>query len=228
MNLKRLLVLTGAMALMGMLWASPVAADGHLPSITLDPASVPAEEGDVTITVNGSNFKAEVAPFLITTCPKAQGDPTLITDQVSAFGHCPLLASDLTGQMRDVEVVDGSFSYELTVTITQAEIDVGALVILASWAKAGATTEDGGSAALIVADEDPMDDDMGEESMDDDMGEESMDDDMGDESMDDDMGDEELPDTGSESNVLVIVGAGILLAGVLVIGAGRRVRTATR
>ena len=53
-------------------------------------------------------------------------------------------------------------------------------------------------------------------------------DDMGDEEPMDDPGEEELPVTGSESNLLAIVGAGILLAGLLVIGAGRRVRTAIR
>ena len=44
----------------------------------------------------------------------------------------------------------------------------------------------------------------------------------------DDMGDEELPVTGHESGLFAILGASILVAGLLAIGAGRRVRTATR
>ncbi|MYE67450.1 MAG: LPXTG cell wall anchor domain-containing protein [Acidimicrobiia bacterium] len=62
---------------------------------------------------------------------------------------------------------------------------------------------------------------------------ESMDDsgEMGDEeSMDDsgEMGDEELPETGHESGLLAIVAASVLVAGLLVVGAGRRLRTAIR
>ena len=44
----------------------------------------------------------------------------------------------------------------------------------------------------------------------------------------DDAAEEELPVTGHESTLFVVVGFGILLAGLLAIGAGRRVRTATR
>ena len=54
---------------------------------------------------------------------------------------------------------------------------------------------------------------------------------MGDgESMDDsgEMGDEELPETGHESGLLAIVAASVLVAGLLVVGAGRRLRTAIR
>ena len=57
-----------------MLWASPAAADGHLPTMTLDPASVPAEAGDVTLTITGANW-SEPSPFFIAACPGAGGDP---------------------------------------------------------------------------------------------------------------------------------------------------------
>ena len=41
----------------------------------------------------------------------------------------------------------------------------------------------------------------------------------------DDMGDDMLADTGVETSVLVIIGAGIALAGVMVFGLSRRLRT---
>ena len=65
---------------------------------------------------------------------------------------------------------------------------------------------------------------MADESMDEEMMDEEP---MADESsMDEEM--EEMPKTGHESGVLVIVGASILVAGLLVLGTGRRVRTVIR
>ena len=131
MKLKRLFVLAGVVALVGMLWASPAAADGHLPTITLDPASVPAEAGDVTLTITGANWP-EPSPFFITACPGAAGDPDAalaLSSAPEAIAMCPnLMASALA-----VEWDDGSFTTEWTTAITQADIDAGGLVILAGW-----------------------------------------------------------------------------------------------
>ena len=223
MRVKRLFVLTGVVALMGLLWATPAAADSHQ-SITVDPASVPAVEGDVTITVTGADW-TEPVPFFITACPGAQGDPTVIVDTVAAITMCPNIAGD----SRAVAFDGGSFTTEITVTITQGDIDAGGLVILAGWLSASASPATAAAAILAIADE-PMDD-MDDEATDDEAaGEESMDDEAaGEESMDDEaMDDEELPVTGAESSLLLIVGAGVLAAGLLVVGAGRRVRTVTR
>ena len=78
------------------------------------------------------------------------------------------------------------------------------------------------------AEEEPMEEPAAEEEPMDDTGEDESMDDTGEEEPMDDPGEEELPVTGSDSGLLAIVGAGILAAGLLVLGAGRRVRTATR
>jgi len=229
MKLKRLLVLAGVVALVGVLWASPAAADGHLPSITLDPASVPAEAGDVTVTITGANW-SEPSPFFIVACPGAAGDPAApltLTAAPEAIAMCP----DLMASALAVQWDDGSFTTEWTTAITQADIDAGGLVIMAGWLSVDtlSSPEEFASIALlsIGVEEEPMDEPAEEEPMDDAGDEEQMDD-MGDEAPMDDPGEKELPVTGHESGLLAIVGASILVAGLLVIGAGRRVRTATR
>lgn len=229
MKLKRLLVLAGVMALIGMLWASPAAADGHLPTIAIDPDTVPAEVGDVTVTITGANW-TEPSPFFIVACPGAAGDPTApltLSSAPEAIAMCPnLMASALP-----VQWDDGTFTTEWTVGITQADIDIGALVVMAGWLSTDTLADPESFATVglinIGAAEEPMDDTGDEETMDDTGDEEPMDD-MGDEEPMDDPGEEELPVTGHDSSLLAIVGAGILAAGLLVIGAGRRVRTATR
>ena len=226
MKFKRMFVLVGVVALMGLLWATPAGADSHLPSITLDPASVPAEEGDVTITVTGANW-GELVPFFITTCPGAQGDPTVLVDAIAAISNCPTITGDVRA---DLAWEDGGFTTEMTVTITQSDIDAGGLVVLAGWLSASTSTnpEDGEATFTILGiSDESMDDTADEEPMDDTADEEPMDD-TADEEPTDDTGEEELAMTGSESSLLFIVGASVLAAGLLVIGTGRRVRAVTR
>ncbi len=225
MRVKRIFVLAGVVALMGLLWATPAVADSHLPSITLDPASVPAEAGDVTITVSGSNW-TEPTPFYVTACTGAQGDPSPLVDVTGVLANCPTI----TGDFRDVTWDNGSFTTEVTFTITQAEIDAGGLVILAGWLSASATSEDAAVAILTIVDEEAAaaaaERAAAEEAAEaaaaaaeeaaaaaEEAAAAAAD---------------EMPVTGAESNLLVVVGASILAAGLLVIGAGRRVRTATR
>ena len=238
MKIKRLLALAGTAALVGVLWGTPVSAEEHLPSITLDPSSVPAEEGEVTLTVTGANW-TEPSPFFIVACPGAGGDPTAplsVSTAPEAIALCP----DLMASALAVEWDDGSFTTEWTVAITQAEIDIGALVVMAGWLSTDTLADPEANATITVLTVGESMDDSGEmgdeESMDGsgEMGDgESMDDsgEMGDEeSMDDsgEMGDEELPETGHESGLLAIVAASVLVAGLLVVGAGRRLRTAIR
>jgi LPXTG-motif cell wall-anchored protein len=256
MKLKRLLVLAGVMALVAVLWAAPASAGGHGPLISLDPSSVPAEVGDVTLTISGSNW-SEPTPFFITACPGAAGDadaPYSLSSAADAIAMCPNLMSSAIA----VEWDSGSFTTEWTASITQADIDNGALVILAGWLSVDTLTEpeeyatvglltigesaaeepmDDGAAEEPMDDgdeemddgaaEEPMDDGAAEEPMDDGAAEEPMDDGAAEEPMDDGAA-EEMPVTGSESNLLVVVGASILAAGLLVIGTGRRVRTLIR
>ena len=251
MKIKRLLVLAGVVALVSMLWASPAAADGHLPSITLDPASVPPEEGDVTLTITGANW-SEPAPFFIVECPGAAGDPAeplTLSSAPEATAMCPNLLTAVVA----VEWDDGSFTTEWTTTITQADIDAGGVVIMAGWLSADTLSDPEAFATVALlaiaepaAEEEPMDEEpmdeepMDEEPMDEEPAaeEEPMDeepaaeeepmDDAAEEEPMDDAAEEELPVTGHESTLFVVVGFGILLAGLLAIGAGRRVRTATR
>lgn len=221
MKLKRLLVLAGVMALIGMLWASPAAADGHLPTITIDPDTVPAEVGDVTVTISGANW-TEPSPFFIVACPGAAGDPDApysLSTAPEAIAMCP----DLMASALPVEWDDGSFTTEWTVGITQADIDIGGLVIMAGWLSTDTLSDPEANATVGLlnigeAEEEPMDEPAEEEPMDEPAEEEPT----------DDTGEEELPVTGHDSGLLAIVGASILAAGLLVIGAGRRVRTATR
>ena len=236
MKIKRLLVLAGVVALVSMLWASPASADGHLPSITLDPASVPPEEGDVTLTITGANW-TEPAPFFIVECPGAAGDPAApltLSSAPEATAMCPNLLTAVVA----VEWDDGSFTTEWTTTITQADIDAGGVVIMAGWLSADTLSDPEAFATVALlaiaepaAEEEPMDEEPAaeEEPMDEEPAaeEEPMDDAAEEEPMDD-AAEEELPVTGHESTLFVVVGFGILLAGLLAIGAGRRVRTATR
>ncbi|MCY3785270.1 MAG: LPXTG cell wall anchor domain-containing protein [bacterium] len=230
MKLKRLFALAGVVALIGVLWASPAAADGHLPSITLDPAAVPAEEGAVTVTVSGANW-TEPSPFFIVACPGAAGDPTAplaLSSAPEAIAMCP----DLMASAVAVEWDDGGFATEWTTTITGADIDNGALVILAGWLSVDTLSDPEEYATvgvLAIGAEEPMEEPPAEEPMDE-PAEEPMDDPVDEPAEEpmDDPGSEELPATGHESGLLVVVGASILAAGLLVIGAGRRVRTATR
>ena len=219
MRVKRIFVLAGVVALMGLLWATPAAADSHQ-SITLDPTSVPAVEGDVTITVTGADW-TEPVPFFITACPGAQGDPDAIVTTVDALSMCPAI----TGAVQTVAFDGGSFTTEITVTITQDDIDAGALVILAGWLSASASSEDAAAAVLVIADEEEpaAEEPAAEEpAAEEPAAEEPAEEPAAEEPAD------EMPDTGAESNLLVVVGASILAAGLLMAGAGRRVRIATR
>lgn len=220
MRIKRLLVVAGVVALMGLLWGSPVSADGHLPSITLDPASVPPETGDVTLTITGANW-SEPTPFFIVACPGAAGDPVApltLTSAPEAIAMCP----DLMAAVVPVEWDDGSFTTEWTTTITQADIDNGGLVIMAGWLSVDTLSapEEFATVGLLAIVEPPAEEEP--------MEEEPMEEEPMDEAPMDDGAADEMPVTGHESGLLAIVGASVLVAGLLVIGTGRRVRTATR
>ncbi|MDE0653548.1 MAG: hypothetical protein OXI26_07840, partial [bacterium] len=212
MKLKRLFVLVGAMALIGMLWASPAAADGHLPTMNLDPAAVPAEVGDVTLTITGANW-SEPSPFFITACPGAAGDPDAalaLSSAPEAIAMCPNLMSAAIA----VEWDDGSFTTQWTTTITQADIDAGGLVILAGWLSVDTLSNPEEFATVGVlaigveeepaAEEPAAEEPAAEEPAAEEPTEEEPMDDMGDEEPMDDPGEEELPVTGSESNLLAI------------------------
>ena len=219
MRVKRIFVLAGVVALMGLLWATPAAADSHQ-SITVDPASVPAVEGDVTITVTGADW-TEPVPFFITACPGAQGDPDAIVDTVAALSMCPTI----TGAVQTVAFDGGSFTTEITVTITQDDIDAGALVILAGWLSASASSEDAAAAVLTFVDEAAAAAEAAAAEAAEAAEAAAAEAEAAEAAA---AAADEMPVTGAESNLLVVVGAAILAAGLLVAGAGRRVRTATR
>ena len=190
------LLVTGVLAV---LWAAPAAADSHL-QISIEPESVPAEAGDVTITVSGTSPSGPLSPFFVTKCPGAGGDPTRLDAIAQAGGDvstllaaatqlCPSIMADAASPDWD----DGAFSHEITISITDDDIANGAVVVLA----AGLSGADPKFAfvALKVGEQPTL------------------------------IAEPTLADTGANSNLLLIVGVSVLATGLLVLAQGRRVRS---
>ncbi len=187
----------GATALAAFLWAAPVAADGHI-SLSVSPSTVPAEAGDVTITVSGSGFSGNLNPFFVTTCPGAEGDPAALATIAEAGGDASALLASATaicptilGDGASPEWSDGSFSHEMTISISDADISNGSLVVLA--AGLSGTTPEFAFTSLAISD--------GEEPA-----------------------EPVLAETGANSGLLAIIGISVLGAGLLVIAQSRRLR----
>ncbi len=189
----KLTVMLGAAVLPALFWIAPASAAEHL-EISIDPVSVPAEAGDVTITVSGTNSTGPLSPFFVTTCPGAKGDPSMLDAIAEAGGDVSTLLAAATeicpNIMSDTAAPDwdgGAFSHEMTVSITDEDIANGAVVVLA----AGLSGADPEFAflALQVGEPSPM-----------------------------------LAETGASSSLLLIVGVSVLGAGLLVLAQGRRLR----
>ena len=132
------------------------------------------------------------------------------------------------------------FTTEWTVAVTQDDIDAGSVVVLAGWLSTDTLADPEAYATVgvlnIGGDMDESMDEGADESMDE-GAEESMDE-GADESMDESMDEgaeesmddaaDEMPVTGAETGLLLIVGVGVLIAGLLLVGAGRRVSAVTR
>ncbi len=147
--MKKLFTIFAAAAVVGLLGllflSAPTSAqDG--PTLTLDPVSVPAEVGDVEVTVSGSGFTDSTANAFVALCPGVDGDLSVAITAANATSACPtLLSVFFTG---NAAVSGGSFSETFTFSITQKMVDDGGVVISAG--AAGDTSGSQGVTALLV------------------------------------------------------------------------------
>ena len=237
MTKTKLVFVAMALALVAWVGASAASAqDG--PTLTVSPSNI-AEPGEVEVTVTGSGWT--LSNLNVLACKIAED---AVAADLDVSENCALAAGNLDlASVTPAEVVDGGFEVTLTVNVPAQ----GLFII------AGASGSDESGSALITvgADDmaDDMDDDMGDDMDDDmaddmdddmaddmaddmgddDMGDDDMDDDMaddmGDDDMADDMDDDMLADTGSNTPLLAIVALAVVLAGAMVLGLSRRLRT---
>lgn len=173
MTKTKLIFIGLALALVGFLSAGSAAADGHEPTVTVDPSYV-EEAGEHTITVTGTGWSA--SPVAVLPC-NYDDDGNVIENTCNQ------------GNMQVVSALDadGGFTVEITVDVPEEGIHIGAGSFDRS--ETAATTGRGGAGSIQVG---------------------MM---------------EEMPATGVNTSLLVIIGAGIALAGVMVFGLSRRLRT---
>ena len=218
MKKVKYLGLLGIVGLLALLfWASPASTqDGG--TVVTEPTSVPAVVGDVDVTFIGTNLPASVTQVAIVPCPGAGGDETTITAG-NAISFCPTILNFLAAGNGDV--TDGSLSATISIPITQADIDAGALALTVAQAPLGAGNPSwpvavaiGETAAAESTDTDAGADATEGTDVDEPQAQSSEDADDG----------EDLADTGIESGMLALIGASVLIAGVLFAGLGRRLR----
>lgn len=196
--MKKILAILGLTTIMAVFWAAPVSA--QMPgAVTADPASLEVTgPGDYDVTFNGSDWGMDGLYYA--PCPGALGDAEGIT-ATSAPGQCPTIVTVIFAS--NITASGGSFSSTQSVTIRQEDIDAGAIV----FAFGEANDLSGASAFRVTL---PITTagagDTAEPT-----------------TTDTDTGGE-LPRTGVESGLLVIIGAGVILAGLLLAGVGRRLR----
>ena len=221
--------LAGIVGLLTLLFwvSSPASAqDG---TVVTEPTSVPAVVGDVDVTFIGTNLPASVTQVAIVPCPGAGGDETTITAG-NAISFCPTILNFLAAGNGDV--TDGSLSVTISIPITQADIDAGALALTVAQAPLAAGNPSwpvavaiGGTAA---AEEDTDAGEAEEEGTDTDEdvdAEEGTDiDEPVAEPLEDDDDGAALADTGLESGLLAVAGISIVVAGLLFAGFSRRIR----
>ena len=117
---------TAAVGSLLLIWSSPVSAQQT--TATATPSSVPAETGTVTLTISGTGFAGQQGVY-ISPCPGANGDADSIT-AANAAVLCPTIGMDVFNTNTGITLADdGTFTTEFEVTITQSDIDAGALVL---------------------------------------------------------------------------------------------------
>ena len=196
--MKRIMALTAAVSMLALLVLTSQAHAQDGPSLTADPAYVPAE-GDYTFTVSGSGFSAGLALFVLP-CT-APGDPMTPENAAEAIGRIGQTDCDLSSLTPAVVGADGTFSVSASATVGQNFV----------WVAGDAAQTESGAAPVFIGE--PMDD------MGDDMGDD-MADDMG-----DDMAPDGAADTGfggmagSDGNSVAVPLAATLAAVALLGGA---------
>ena len=213
MTKTKLLVIGMALALVTWVGASAASADNHGPSITVDPTSVSAA-GQHTFTVTGSGWTVSLTNVLPCKIPEGANGA-----EIDASVHCTSLAVLDIQNMRPTPVTNGGFEVEISIDVPEQGIFI----------MAGDTARTESAEAVLITvgsmgdgDMDDSDDMTPDGDMADDMDDS---DDMGDEDMADDMDGDELADTGSNTPLLAIISLAVVLAGAMVLGLSRRLRT---
>jgi len=133
--MRKLVLLGAAASLVAGLFlvATPVSAQGEQ-AISADPAFVPAEAGDYTVTITGTGWVGAPAGLFLTACTGApDGDAANVTAD-NALAVCPLLIPSVGRGNPDA---DGNWSFDLSVTVDDAAIANGSIAILAGELAAG-------------------------------------------------------------------------------------------
>ena len=245
--MKKFAIIAGAMAMAGALFlASPVSAQ-DAETITADPANVPAEAGDVTVTINGAGWTGAPAGLYVINCPGADftQDPPVSAspgDANYALTACPQLLGS-TG--RATADSDGNWSYDLTITVDQAAIDSGKIYVIAGELAAGSDWSANVTitvGAEPVAAEEPEAEEAAEEPAEEaaeEPAEEAAEEpaeEPAEEAAEGAGGEEDpmteespmeeaegtMAETGAESGLLAVIGVSVLLAGLFAVGIGRR------
>ena len=198
----KFVLIAALLALPAFVLAAPAAATNH-PEISVSPSSVPAEAGDVTVTVSGTNFSGNLNPFFLTTCSGAEGDPSALAtiaeaggDVTSLLAAATALCPNILAEGASPEWSDGGFSLEKTITLTEDDISNGGIVVLAA-GLAGTSPE---FAFILLSAEDGT---MMSETEDEPT---------------------ELAETGVNSVLLLTIGVLVLGAGLIVLTQARRMK----
>jgi hypothetical protein len=150
--MKRIVALTAAVSMLALLVLASQAHAQDGPSLTADPATVPAE-GDYTFTVSGSGFTAGLALFVLP-CT-APGDPMTPENVGEAIARIGQTDCDLGSLTPAVVGADGTFSAKVSATVGQNFI----------WIAGDAAQTESAAAPVFIGE--PMADDMGDDMGDD-------------------------------------------------------------
>ena len=146
--MKRIMALTAAVSLLALFALTSQASAQDGPSLTADPATVPAE-GEYTFTLSGSGFTAGLALFVLPcTAPGEPMTPENAAQAIAAIGQTDC---DLGSMTPTVVGADGTFSLAATATVGQNFVWI---------AGDAAQTEAGAVPVFIVEPMDDMGDDM--------------------------------------------------------------------
>lgn len=201
--MKKIFAIFAITAMVGVFfWASPVNAAHDAAtagqSVSTSPSWLPATVGTVTVTLSGTGYDGAAQGVYIVSCPGANGDADEVT-AATASALCPGIATVVfAANVPTSEISGGAWSFDLEIDVTQEVIDAGAFVVTVGHALdlAGMFSE-----RIILSVVDSSGDDAPAAT-----------------------GGDDLANTGVESQLLLIIGGSIVLAGLAFAGLGRRFR----
>ena len=150
--MKRILALTAAVSMLALFALASQAGAQDGPSLTADPAYVPAE-GEYAFTVSGSGFTAGLALFVLP-CT-APGDPMTPENAAEAIARIGQPDCNIGFLTPAVVGADGTFSAEITAAVGQNFV----------WVAGDAAQTESAAAPVFIGE--PMADDMGDDMGDD-------------------------------------------------------------